>query len=381
MKRMTSLLATVLAGATLVTYTPQHVRVYASSSQGTMEKKEINSLKEWKGKWNNILTYYNSDELKSLIKELAEVKGKSEDELLKEMAELYKSDFDGFEVTEDSIILYKTPFKDGVSEDKEPIAEKYTFKEEKVSKGKHGDIHFYIFTAENPKAEYKTFALLEEHGKVMPHVHFKYSKEDIDKEIANDNWWPTVVREDISVETVKSAMKDRIKKAKEEKAKADVTSLEGWKGSWNNINLYFEKAEAKEAFKKLGQKNSETAEKAEEKYRERRKSDIPAISIDKDTITFLDSEGGKEKAKGSYKFVKSIKDEKMKIEWFVFTSEDAPQEYKNFLLMKVHGDGLTHFHTRYGKETPEELMKKDGWFPTFIEPSSTMDAIAEEIAE
>ncbi len=225
---------------------------------------------------------------------------------------------------------------------------------------------------------------MEEHGKVMPHVHFKYAKDDIEEALKNEDWWPTVVREDISAETVKEALKDRIKKAEEEKKNAEVTSLEGWKGTWNNINIYFDDKDVKPAFEKLAEKESLTPEKAEEKYREKKKSDIAALNVMGDTISFLDKsekDGGKEKAKGKYTFVENMTDDKTKTEWYVFTSEDAPEEYKTFLFMKVHGDGLIHFHARYGSESAEELMKKEGWFPTFIDPSATAQQIADEIAE
>lgn len=50
-------------------------------------------------------------------------------------------------------------------------------------------------------------------------------------------------------------------------------------------------------------------------------------------------------------------------------------------MMPVHGEEeLVHFHMRYGKNA-DELFKKDGWFPTFVKPNSTMDQIADEVKE
>lgn len=57
-------------------------------------------------KWNNIYAYYTMDEMKPLIDELAKAKRMSPEDLMKEYESQYKMDFNGFEVTEDSLILY-----------------------------------------------------------------------------------------------------------------------------------------------------------------------------------------------------------------------------------------------------------------------------------
>lgn len=78
-------------------------------------------------KWNNIYAYYTMDEMKPLIDELAKAKGMSPEDLMKEYESQYKMDFNGFKVTEDSLILYKDAFMDGENKDKEPVAEKFRF--------------------------------------------------------------------------------------------------------------------------------------------------------------------------------------------------------------------------------------------------------------
>lgn len=50
-------------------------------------------------------------------------------------------------------------------------------------------------------------------------------------------------------------------------------------------------------------------------------------------------------------------------------------------MMPVHGEEeLIHFHMRYGSDE-NELLGMDNWYPTYVKPNSTLEQIADEIAE
>lgn len=168
--------------------------------------------------------------------------------------------------------------------------------------------------------------------------------------------------------------------------KEAVKDLKGWEGTWNDFSKYLDDEELDSAYAEKAKEAGKSPEDIKKELKERRHSDFGGLEIKGDTITFLDGfkdKGGKEIGKVTYKFKdsKKVQHGGKELEWDVFEAEDKDAKYPVLLMMPVHGEEeLVHFHMRYGKNA-DELFKKDGWFPTFVKPNSTMDQIADEVKE
>lgn len=175
------------------------------------------------------------------------------------------------------------------------------------------------------------------------------------------------------------------KEEAEAEAQDDKVSLADWEGEWNNMGGYLERPEVQPAYEELAKKENVDVAKAKADYLAKRQCDFDGLKIEGDKITYLSTfpeDKGQAKGEGTYKFVESkeVPHGNATLEWDIFEAEgDAP--YKYLLMMPVHGEeALTHFHMRYGDDK-DELLAKEGWFPTFVKPSSTNDQIIGEIAE
>lgn len=198
----------------------------------------------------------------------------------------------------------------------------------------------------------------------------------------------TKTKEDTKAETkVEETAKDE-KTAENEKPaeEAEQASIADWEGEWNNMGGYLEKAEIQDAFKTLAEKEKTDEASAKEAYLKKRKCDFGGLEIKGDHIKFLKEfpdAKGEVIGEADYTYKEKIEVEHggHKLEWDVFEakSEDAP--YKVLLMMPIHGEeSLTHFHMRYGDDK-DSLLKEEGWYPTFVKPSSTDQQIIDEITE
>ena len=174
--------------------------------------------------------------------------------------------------------------------------------------------------------------------------------------------------------------------AEEDQSEDEKASMADWEGEWNDMGGYLEKAEIQEAFKSLAEKENTDEASAKEAYLKKRKCDFGGLEIDGDHVKFLKEfpdAKGEVIGEADYTFREKIEVEHggHKLEWDVFeaNSEDAP--YKVLLMMPIHGEeSLTHFHMRYGDDK-DSLLKEEGWYPTFVKPSSTDAQIIDEITE
>ena len=204
-------------------------------------------------------------------------------------------------------------------------------------------------------------------------------QKDAPKETAN---------EDSKAETqVESQVEGKtMEEDKPEEVESDQVSMADWEGEWNDMGGYLEKAEIQEAFKTLAEKENTDEASAKEAYLKKRKCDFGGLEIAGDHVKFLKEfpdAKGEVIGEADYKFKEKIEVDHggHKLEWDIFetTSEDAP--YKVLMMMPIHGEeSLTHFHMRYGDDK-EALLKEEGWYPTFVKPSSTDQQIIDEITE
>lgn len=171
-----------------------------------------------------------------------------------------------------------------------------------------------------------------------------------------------------------------------DKEKSSEVSLADWEGEWNNMGGYLDKDEVQSAFKTLAEKEKVDEKEAKENYLKKRKCDFGGLEISGDHVKFLKEfpeAKGEVIAEADYKFKEKVEAEHEghKLEWDIFeaTSENAP--YKVLMMMPIHGEeSLTHFHMRYGDDK-DSLLKEEGWYPTFVKPSSTDQQIIDEISE
>lgn len=165
----------------------------------------------------------------------------------------------------------------------------------------------------------------------------------------------------------------------------EKVSIDDWAGTWNNMGAYLEDAEVEAGFKKLAEKENVTVEEAKKAYKAKRQCDFDGLVIADGKVTFLDGfkdKGAAEIETVEYEFVESVETTHgtHKLTWDVFKAK-GDAKYPILLMMPVHGEeALTHFHMRYGADK-DELLGKEGWYPTFVKPSSTYDQLNEEIAE
>lgn len=199
-------------------------------------------------------------------------------------------------------------------------------------------------------------------------------------------------KEEVKTEDKKEEKKEEEKKEdkkeedkKSEEKSSDKVSLSEWEGTWNNMGAYLDQEELQPAFKTVAEKEKKTPEEVKAAYVEKRKCDFDGLVIEGDKATLLDGfkdKDGKEIETVEYEYsaTHKVKHGNHDLEWVEFKAK-GDAKYPVLLMMPVHGEeSLTHFHMRYGSNA-EELLKKDGWYPTFIKPNSTTEQLIEEITE
>lgn len=166
----------------------------------------------------------------------------------------------------------------------------------------------------------------------------------------------------------------------------EKVSLSDWEGKWNSMEGYLDKEEVQDAFKTLAEKENTDQETAKKAYLEKRKCDFKGLEIEGEKAKFYQEfpeDSSNESKEVEYKFIdkKEVKHGSHMLEWDIFEAVSPDAEYKYLLMMPIHGEeSLTHFHMRYGNDV-DELLEKDGWFPTFVKPNTTDSQIIDEITE
>lgn len=207
----------------------------------------------------------------------------------------------------------------------------------------------------------------------------------------NDQTKDTEVNNKTQVEESKesNASQNENTESKEESKKEEANekvSLSDWEGKWNSMEGYLDKEEVQDAFKTLAEKENTNHETAKKDYLEKRKCDFKGLEIEGEKVKFYQEfpeDSSKESSEVEYKFIdkKEVKHGSHMLEWDIFEAVSPDAEYKYLLMMPIHGEeSLTHFHMRYGNDV-DELLEKDGWFPTFVKPNTTDSQIIDEITE
>ncbi len=180
--------------------------------------------------------------------------------------------------------------------------------------------------------------------------------EEIDQEEAID-------QEDEEIETVEE----------------DQVQLSDWNGSWNNMAAYAYDEELEQAFKDLAENEGISVDEAKESFTEGREINFDGFVVEGNKVTLLDGFEDKDgqvldELEFEYKETVMIKHGDSDSEWFVFES-DEDGEYKYLVMMHVHGEEtMAHFHVRHGNDM-DEILASEGWYPTFIKPTTTYEQL------
>ncbi|NVF12164.1 ZinT/AdcA family metal-binding protein [Anaerococcus sp. AGMB00486] len=192
-------------------------------------------------------------------------------------------------------------------------------------------------------------------------------------------------KEDKSSTSKEDNKSNKDKDEKEGEKKTEV-SLSDWEGEWNDMGRYLDKKEIQPAFKTLAENEKIDENEAKENYLKKRHCDFGGLRIKGDEVEFLNDFPDKNpelKGKGVYKFVgkQEVEHGGYKMEWDIFEAKNEDAPYKYLLMMPIHGEeSLTHFHMRYGNDK-DKLLQEEGWYPTFVKPSTTDQQIIDEITE
>lgn len=356
------------------------------ATEASVDAEEV-SLSEWNGVWNNYLTYFDEPILQKAIQEQAEKEGVAVEDLKKQQNEAYGMEFAAMQI-EDGKVVFLDQFKDRGGK---PVDEAtYVWKATHTATFGEHEFFWFEFGAEGD-AKYPVLLLTEVHGEEsLTHYHVRYGS-NAKEMLANENWYPTLVRDTTTPEQVLRSLEatdhdhDHDHDHHDHDHDHDAVSMQDWEGAWNNMGAYLDEEELQTAFEQVAEKEGKSAEEVKKAYVEKRKCDFDGFVVRGEKVTLLDGfedKDGNEMDSAEYRFVKSHKVQhgSHELEWHAFQAE-GDAKYPVLLMMEVHGEeNLVHFHMRYGDDI-EALLAKDGWYPTFIKPGSTMDQLIEEITE
>lgn len=164
----------------------------------------------------------------------------------------------------------------------------------------------------------------------------------------------------------------------------DKTTLATWEGTWIDFASFYQNEEIKAELEKLAKEHNKNVEEVLAPTLAMMKNDIFKLSVEGNTISFFDVEG-KELEKNNYTFSSLVKDKfgDFEFEWALYVSDNNEAKFPSLLLIAPHSDGedtVIHFHARYGMNQ-EEMMGKEGWYPTFVKEGTTVELFKGELAE
>ena len=174
-------------------------------------------------------------------------------------------------------------------------------------------------------------------------------------------------------------------------ALAQPDSLKDWNGLWNDMSLYLDKPEIQSAWETAAKKANKTVAETKAAYTQKRRNEIAMMDISGNKIRMVVAQGANDDELGlpqvteyEYKGEMSSKVGDKTRTWQTFEAKDKNARYPRLVLLphqQPKAGELNHFHFRYGKESFEELLKKEKWFPTMIDPISSNQELIDEISE
>ena len=157
--------------------------------EGTNDEESIH-LSEWEGTWNNIIGYFDDEELEEAFEELAKMEDLPVEEAKRNYIEDRKVDFDGL-VVEGNKAIFLDGFKD--KSGKEIGQMEYEYKEMVVAKHGNFDTEWYAFQALGD-GDYEYLLLMPVHGEEsLTHFHIRHGNS-IEEILAREDWYPTFVK-------------------------------------------------------------------------------------------------------------------------------------------------------------------------------------------
>lgn len=365
------------------------LHVYADGAEKPVqvEDAEAVELSDWEGNYRSVASFMKEEEVIGKLEELAEEAEESLDDFTAESDKMFHTDFDYMEFEGNHIRFY---------DQNQELLEDSEYRYQATYSATFNDFAYewYEFASENPDSKHPVLLLMnlhEEEGLMHFHMRYGSSAEELFEQA---EWWPTLVSAETGNDQI--GMMLAAHAAEEEKEEVELPEAEVleeielslWEGSWNNMASYLKSDELQEAFAKLAENEGVSEDEARIAYKNKRRCEFDSLVIEGNTVSFrdgvIDEKNSDAYSKEEYEYKESykVKYDNYELLWHVFTSEDEEAFYPNLLMLEVHGDeALNHFHMRYGEEDILALLKKDGWFPTFVGIDSTFEQLSAEITD
>lgn len=338
--------------------------------------------KDWDGSWNSVGAMLDVPEIQAAFEKVAQKKGVDASAVVANAASMLQASFQSI-VVKNGVFSFYDALQTGDAPTGNVIAE---VNYEAAGSAPEG---WYRFASE-ADSPYKYFISFEpgvDEGEDMIHYHCRYSDGfdylgRFDVSGLQYGWMPTLIKADTPAQELADVLVDVMGSMSYEAPTADV-SLANWAGKWNNFTGYLSNEGVQEAYQIKADKDGKTLEETKDFYFNgpTYQCEIAAMSIEGDTISFYanpqkDGETQEPTATAQYAFQGMVKDANDREFAHIEAQGDAP--YKTLLLLPaeadVPGETMMHFHFRYG-DNADELLQKDGWYPTMIASDTTDDLI------
>lgn len=178
------------------------------------EKAEEYSLEDWEGEWNNMLVYFDHEDLQEELNELAEAHEMSMVEFIAHERE-ESVPFDRLVINgEDNTITFVQYVIEEVETEGKAAHEvcpkmnaketvEYEYVGDEAFEHAGNTYYWRVFEAKDEKATYPVVFLMEIHGEEqLAHYHIRVGT---DRELlaADEGWWPTFVALDTPIDLIK----------------------------------------------------------------------------------------------------------------------------------------------------------------------------------
>jgi hypothetical protein len=169
------------------------------------------------------------------------------------------------------------------------------------------------------------------------------------------------------------------------------TDLQDWEGTWNSFSTYLDNSGLNATYTALATEGSTTEVAVKADLEASTHSDIVAVSIKGDTITFYGApqtkEGGTGTSTAKYSYTGKVDVVggwgTFPLDHFETTGNGA---FKHLVLTPVEtladGAPMTHFHFRYGESLAALNADPDpNWLPKMVAYDTTIDQVIAELTE
>lgn len=329
------------------------------------EAQEDLELSDWDGEWPSYARFLAEEALAPLMLKMAALNFEETDGYIEKQLETYTLPFDLMLIEDEKIILKKD----------DAILSEAVYERTGVQHSKYGRHHltWTVFETSDENALFKTFAMMPAHGHGdgPEHIHFRYGNEPIEEIMAKDDWFPTCLGADVTVEFLVSYYEKTIAKMEEE-MQAKEKDLSEFEGVWNNYMILAKDEALKDLLTRRAELQDKSYDELIQGMEDMNQLDFDQMKIDDETISIF--KDGEEVFSGQFEKAGVAKKEhgRREIDVYVFSTDAETDEYKHFLLMPPHGK-IMHMHFFFGGGSVRSILDKTGWWPTVFEEAVSVE--------